>query len=225
VRLLFALYSLSATIAWCQKPVIFPGGVVNAASYQAANTGSQEGAGLPAGPSLVSIFGQNLADCTQAATVTPLPTEICGTSATVFGVPAPLLYVSPGQINLEQPYFPYLNAVIQQDLVVTTAEGSSDAYQFNPFAEASFGIFTQDSSGCGQGAVLNNNADGSLSVNSPANSASPGGYISVFGTGLFVPVGYTVPLGSSAPLSPFGGCAGCGVIFMLYWRRCRKVSR
>jgi uncharacterized protein (TIGR03437 family) len=216
VRPLLALCSLSATIAWCQKPVIFPSGVVNAASYQAAS--SQEWAGLPAGPSLISIFGQNLAGCTQAATTTPLPTEICGTSVMVRGESAPLLYVSPGQINLEGGYFTPVNGANQWDLVVTTANGSSDAYQFNPFSEPSFGIFTQDSSGCGQGAVLNNAADGSLSVNSPANSASPGDYLSVFGTGLFVPnyaPGYPPP-GSPAPFSPLAAtqCSGALLDFV-----------
>jgi uncharacterized protein (TIGR03437 family) len=210
VRLLLALCSLSATIAWCQKPVIFPGGVVNAASYQAANTSSQDGVGLLR-TSLVSIFGENLADCTQAATTTPLPTEICGTSVGC----APLLYVSPNQINLQlgaesscTPPNP------QQGIVVTTAAGSSDAYQFGRAfdTDISFGIFTQDSSGCGQGAVLNVNADGSTSINSPSNSASPGDYVSVFGTGLFIP-SYTPgfpPLGSPAPLSPLVAAPGAG---------------
>ena len=41
-----------------------------------------------------------------------------------------------------------------------------------------------DGSGCGQGAVLNVANDGKVSLNSPLNSASPGGWISAFGTGL-----------------------------------------
>src|ERR1019366_10605210 len=52
---------------------------------------------------LVSIFGSNLA--VQAASVNafPLPTQLAGTSATFDGVAAPLLYVSPNQINAQVP--------------------------------------------------------------------------------------------------------------------------
>ena len=54
--------------------------------------------------------------------------------------------------------------------------------------------------------MLNVNAGGSLSANSAANSASPGDYISVFGTGLFVEVTSDdpgpPPDGSPAPSDP-----------------------
>jgi hypothetical protein len=46
------------------------------------------------------------------------------------------------------------------------------------------GLSTADSSRCGQAAALNVAPDGSLSVNSPANSAAPGDYLVLYGTGL-----------------------------------------
>ena len=204
MRLWFLFCCLSPLVAWCQKPVITS--VVNAASYQAANTSSELGVGLQNG-SIVTIFGTNLAACTQDATTIPLPAEMCGTHV---GCGSPLFYVSPTQINFQSAAKPPpcafpVPSVSSDSIVVTTQAGASDHFPFGTISDdASFGIFTQNSSGCGPGAVLNANADGSLSVNSPSSSVSPGGYISIFGTGLFVAdhtLGFPAD-GSPAPLSP-----------------------
>jgi uncharacterized protein (TIGR03437 family) len=53
---------------------------------------------------LISLFGTQLATFTQQANRRPLPYTMAGASATVNGIPAPLHYVSPGQINLQIPY-------------------------------------------------------------------------------------------------------------------------
>src|SRR5438445_6850778 len=151
---IFLLCCLSPLIAWCQKPVI--SSVVNAASYQPMSSNG--------GGSIVSVFGTNLAADTETTSGASLPTQIGGTSVTVNGVAAPLFYVSPGQINLQVPTRSSYPA-IPPPIVVTTALGISDPYV--PTDSVPFGIFTGDSSGCGPGAVLNANADGSLSVNSP----------------------------------------------------------
>ena len=70
----------------------------------------------------------------------------------VDGIAAPLLYVSPGQLNVQLPE--------GTRMVVTTAAGSSDPVPLD-FWE-NFGIFTLDGSGCGRGAVLNVAGDGSV---------------------------------------------------------------
>jgi len=61
-----------------------------------------------AGETIVSIYGVNMASVTAEATTLPLPTSLDGNSVTVTdsaGVarPAPLYFVSPGQINFEIP--------------------------------------------------------------------------------------------------------------------------
>jgi uncharacterized protein (TIGR03437 family) len=61
-----------------------------------------------AGETIVSVYGVNMASVTAAATTLPLPTSLGGASVTVTdsaGVarPAPLYFVSPGQINFEIP--------------------------------------------------------------------------------------------------------------------------
>ena len=52
---------------------------------------------------LMGVYGTQLANITQVSPVT-LNNSLAGVSATVNGWPAPLLYVSPTQINLQVPY-------------------------------------------------------------------------------------------------------------------------
>jgi uncharacterized protein (TIGR03437 family) len=53
---------------------------------------------------LLSIFGSQLAPGTFTATTLPLPRQIAGVSVTVNGLNAPLLYISPSQLNIQLPY-------------------------------------------------------------------------------------------------------------------------
>jgi uncharacterized protein (TIGR03437 family) len=198
VRLPFLLAGPSL-IAWCQKPVIFPDGVVNAASYQPGNTTPQNETSLSGG-SIISIFGQNLAATTQTATVVPLPPLLAGTSVTVGGIAAPLFFVSPGQINAQMPTL-WLQSTGPPGLVVSTAAGMSDPYLFGPPQYGAIGIFTNDSTGCGQAAVLNVSSDGTVSLNSSSNSVSPGEYVSVYATGLGL-VSNSPPDGAPAQSTP-----------------------
>ena len=69
-------------------------GVGNAASGQAAFAPGM----------LVSVYGTGMANFAEADTITPLPEYMAGFEAEVDGVPAPLLYVSPDQVNLQIPY-------------------------------------------------------------------------------------------------------------------------
>jgi uncharacterized protein (TIGR03437 family) len=170
---LSCLFLVSALAFSQTTPQIQASGIVNAASYA-----------QPISPgSLVTIFGTNLAVSKMAAESTPLRTELVGTSVLVNGIKAPLMFVSPGQINLQVPsslptaYAAYTQATF----VVTTTFGSSSAEV--PVYSTSPSLFTADGSGCGQAAALNIAADGTVSVNSPSNSAAPGDYIALYGTG------------------------------------------
>jgi len=191
-------------ISWCQAPVIFPGGIVNSASYSTASENAGPvGFGVAPG-SIVSIFGTNLAVSTQTAQTLPLPVELAGTIVTVYGVKAPLFYVSSGLINFQMPFTEFQTAAgfqtgLPAGVVVSTPAGTTNAYQID-FADA-FGIFTLDSSGCGPGLVQNVKPDGSISLNSPSNSASPEDFIVIYGTGLGL-VYNAPPDGSPTPSSP-----------------------
>ena len=61
------------------------------------------------------------------------------------------------------------------------------------------GVFTADATGCGQAAVLNINPAGTVSLNSPSNSAQAGDYLAIFGTGFGQPVS-PVTDGAAAPV-------------------------
>jgi uncharacterized protein (TIGR03437 family) len=183
--------------------------LVNAASYQAT---------LGPSGSIVSVFGTNLAAAAATAQAYPLPRQLGGTSVAWNGVAAPLLYVSPTQINLQvpSPGDETPGVVVVAGVVVSTAAGNSVPFSAPANAWQAFGIFSMDGSGCGQGAVLNVAADGSVSVNSSANSASPGGWISIYGTGLDSMAGQYPPDGVPTPLTPLNESStplGEGVLF------------
>jgi hypothetical protein len=77
------------------KPVIAPGGVVNGASSL----------GLVAPGSLATVYGSNLADGSYPAAPEPrFPATLGGVAVTVNGVRAPLIYMSPSQINFQVPW-------------------------------------------------------------------------------------------------------------------------
>jgi uncharacterized protein (TIGR03437 family) len=89
-------------------------GILSAATFQPG----------PAAPgSLITIRGANLASTTKEALATPLPEELGGTSVTINGIPARLLYVSPAQINAQVPF----EAAIGAAPVVVTAGGIASA--------------------------------------------------------------------------------------------------
>ncbi len=76
-------------------PTLSNGGAVNAATNLA---------GPLAAGSLVSLYGSGLANTTAQATSLPLPATLGNASVFVNGFPAPLLFVSPNQINLQVPW-------------------------------------------------------------------------------------------------------------------------
>ena len=151
--------------------------VANAASYSTDATSPG---------SLISLFGSNLAPLTASAPSTPLPTSLNDTTVTVNGVPAPILYQSPGQINAQVPW------EVPSGLasVVIRTRGASSAPAQITIQAAAPGLFTDD-----QGYAAALNADGS--VNSEDQPAASGSVISVFLTGQG-PVATTVDDGVSS---------------------------
>jgi len=79
-----------------QTPAVNVNGTVNAASFAPDQP-------VAAG-SLVAIFGTQLATGLAAADTVPLSTTLGGTSVTINGIPAPLDFVTTGQINAQVPF-------------------------------------------------------------------------------------------------------------------------
>jgi uncharacterized protein (TIGR03437 family) len=150
-------------------PVI--SGVVNAASYAQGSLAPGE---------IVTVFGQNLGPqqlATGAFDVNGnLTTGINGMQITFNGVPAPMLYASAFVLAAIVPF--EVSAANQADVQVSADGTVSDIRTFNVVSAAP-GIFSEDASGKGQAAVLNQD----YSLNSDDNAAVAGSVIAVFATG------------------------------------------
>ena len=68
-----------------------------------SNAASGDPLGVTPG-SIAAVYGLNLAGSTLVASSVPLPMDLGGVTATVNGIPAPLYFVSPAQVNLQIPY-------------------------------------------------------------------------------------------------------------------------
>lgn len=142
--------------------------IVNAASFSA-------GPFAPGG--LVTLFG-SFGVASEAASGPPFPASLGGLSIQVNGIPAPLLYVSGAQVNFQVPW--ELQAMSQAAPTVTV-NGQTSGAQTASLAPYSPGIFSLDSGGSSQGAILN----GSQQLVSPSNPATAGStVIEIFATGL-----------------------------------------
>jgi uncharacterized protein (TIGR03437 family) len=140
--------------------------------------------------SLASLFGTGLASETDSASGFPLTTILGGTSVSIGGTLAPLLYVSPGQINFQVPSSVKSGAV---NVVVNGPGGASAAFSFTVTAEAP-SIFQY-----GLNHALAQNAD--FSLNSDTAPAAAGSVITVYLTGQGA-VDHSVADGAATPLSP-----------------------
>ena len=111
--------------------------------------------GTIAPDSIASVFGTALATSTKAASATPLPSVIDGTTVKVKDSAnversAPLFFVSPGQINYQIP--PGSN--IGTATVSITANGNPVGLGTINVASVAPGFFTADSSGQGYPAAV-----------------------------------------------------------------------
>jgi uncharacterized protein (TIGR03437 family) len=70
------------------------GGISNAASGQQVFAPGM----------ILSVYGTGMGNFAQAAGTVPLPQYLAGFEAWIDGVPAPLYYVSPNQVNIQIPY-------------------------------------------------------------------------------------------------------------------------
>jgi uncharacterized protein (TIGR03437 family) len=127
----------------------------------------------------LTIFGQGLGPFIPSSLVVgpdgKVATTLSGVEVSIGGLLAPLLYVSPTQVNAIVPY-----EVSGDSASISVSYGGATIPAGSyPVATAMPGVFTAGSLGIGQGAVLNQ--DGS--VNSAANPAARGSTVQIFGTG------------------------------------------
>jgi uncharacterized protein (TIGR03437 family) len=134
-------------------PVLSANGVVSAGDLNPAI----------APGSLASIFGQNLAVRPAVAASFPLSNQLGGISVTANGVPVPVLYASPSQLNVQIPY----EVSGQVNLQVNTPNGSSfSSIQVTPLAPSIIAVAVQNA------------------LCTPANPAQQSGSVIIYATGL-----------------------------------------
>jgi len=124
-----------AVAAPAETPVITPGRVVNAASYL----------GTVAPGSLAALYGTNLADNTYLDVTDAngdFVKTLAGVTVTVDGVPAPLVYVSPTQINFQIPWETVPGAAV--NVQVTRNTMASAVETITIAASASPSMFLED---------------------------------------------------------------------------------
>jgi len=147
-------------------------GVTNAASYATGAVSPGE---------LVTLFGTAIGPATAAGASTDpatgkLATTIGGVQVLFNGTPAPMIYASSTQVSAVVPY--EMSSVANPSVWIKYAGQASNAYQLTTAATAP-GLFTQNASGSGPGAILNQDN----SVNGPGNRAAKGSIVQVFMTG------------------------------------------
>jgi uncharacterized protein (TIGR03437 family) len=148
--------------------------VVNSATYLQ---------GTLAPGDVTSIFGVGLGPVALTIfdpSTPPIATSLAGTSVTINGTAAPILYTSATSAGIIVPYT-IVGPTAQ--VIVTNAGLASQAFTV-AVAAADPGVFSLASSGQGQGAILNFNASTSdFSINSAANSAAKGSIVVIYMTG------------------------------------------
>lgn len=168
-------------------PTITAAGVLNAASY---------GAGAVAPGEIVTVYGERLGQvAVVAATVANSKfNTMAGSTRVLFdGVPAPMIYSSEKQLAAIVPYATFGKASAQVSVEVGGIAGAPVTV---PIVAAIPGIFTSDSSGKGQAAVLNENG----SLNTMSNPAAAGSIVVIYLTG----EGQTDPAGNDGALAVGG---------------------
>jgi uncharacterized protein (TIGR03437 family) len=144
-------------------PLLITANVLSAATF------------LPAAPAPGGLFTMMAADLSASinlANTPDLPTLLDGVSVTINGIPAPLIYVSPMQINAQVP-FEVGPGPATLALIKNGVPGQSVPISI---ADAAPQIFLTTGT---HAAALNQN----FSVNSPSNPATTGSVLSIFWTG------------------------------------------
>ena len=140
---------------------------------------------------ILQIYGSNFAPAPTPSSQVPLTTALGGTSVTIGGMPAPLFYVSPTQINAQAPF--ELIAGNQYQVVVV-ANGALTAPGTISVTPAAPGI-----AGSANGQIIAQHVDGTLV--SEASPAQPGTYVMFYLAGLGA-VDTPVADGAASPSSP-----------------------
>ena len=162
-----------------ENPEISAAGVANAASFQGGAVSPGE---------IVTLFGSGMGPVAltglQLDATGKVAVQVAGTRVLFDGTPAPIVYTSAGQLSV---VVPYAVAGKAHTLIQVEYQGRRSNPVARPVALFRPALFTANSSGTGQAAILNQDA----SVNSASNPAAKGSVIVIYATG----EGQTTPAG------------------------------
>jgi uncharacterized protein (TIGR03437 family) len=160
-----------SVLASTSTPIIGAGGIVNAAS----------GAPVIAPGAFIAIYGANMGGGVTTASKVPFPTSLGTTQVFLGDQSLPLFFTSAQQIDAIVPYDIAPNS--SQQLIVQTGDALSQPENVI-VAAAQPGVFTQNQSGSGPGAILGQKPGGVAALNTASNPASAGDALLIFCTGL-----------------------------------------
>lgn len=166
--------TLNGRVADSVVPSLRSFSIVDAVSFQAKS--------ITAPGAFITIYGENLGLEPRFGFDKPgeFPLELGGVQVLFNGIPAPLLYTSPGQVNLQVPYD--LNS---SEYRMTIRRGELvSAPSALGVGTASPAIATLTGTGSGQGQVYRIPADGATAFATPENPARAGESILIVTTGL-----------------------------------------
>jgi uncharacterized protein (TIGR03437 family) len=146
---------------------------------------------------LITVFGNQLSPVNLATSDVPLPTALADSCLTVNGLPMPILFVSPSQVNAQIPF----QTVGNVTLILRTPGGTSDNYnlQVLPGAPSVFQVNIPGDSAT-VAAIIRNDDGGIVTDSHPIHRKSNTALV-IYGTGL----GQTAPAvqsGMPSPASP-----------------------
>ena len=157
---------------------------------------------VPAAPgSILSIYGNLLAQNNMPASSIPLPTELAETQAAMAGELMPLYYVSPTQVNLQVPYDININA--PQQILIQRGVTLSQPIEVN-VAPAQPAIFEDTSAAPHQGIIYVVRGQGASQIQFEAKPGSPAKAGDVI-------VAYCAGLGAVTPAVATGAAGGVPV--------------
>jgi uncharacterized protein (TIGR03437 family) len=170
-----------------------PTGIYNSASYAPITASIAPG-------EMLTLFGTGMAPtgASVSAPAGPVPTLLGGVQVLFNNIPAPVFYVSPTQISAIVPYA----LAPSSTQYVATIQINNNGVLSNPVSmyltDALPGVFSQNQSGIGLGAVLHNSTSALVTESNPAQT---GEYLQVYLTGLGT-VTPTVANGALGPVNP-----------------------
>ncbi len=180
----------------------------NVNSVAATSVDSAKYGALASPDSIVSAFGTKMASQMVAATTTPLPTSLDGTTVYVNGEAARLFFVSDGQVNY---LIPSGTIAGPASVVIVAKDGTVSRGTVNIAASAP-GIFTRTATGAGAPAAVASTDGQNFNIVMANPDGTPvaidaGNFVMIFGTGFrYASTAMAMTIGGTA-VTPLGFAA------------------